>query len=195
MVSIDFLLKGITEAIAKADGVRVRYANMTKPFKQASIVILKSVLENFRAQGRPDPWTPLSPLTLMLRRGGGAGAKILEDTGQMERGIFPFNAETNEAGEFGVAASSNTPYAVLMQKGGVSQPSDVMVPAGTRRNPRVMTASENVRYGKRRGSSNSVAAYVMHIGSHPVPARPFMMLQEEDKSVVTQIITDHLHGQ
>lgn len=43
--------------------------------------------ENFRQEGAESPWAPLSPSTIFGRRGGGGGAKILQDTGRLRMSV------------------------------------------------------------------------------------------------------------
>lgn len=51
--------------------------------------MVSSIDKNFREQGRPEKWAPLSPITLMMRRKGkgGGSPKALMDTGMLRKSI------------------------------------------------------------------------------------------------------------
>lgn len=59
--------------------------NLKPLMAEVSGILLDAVEENFEQEGRP-PWAPLSPATLKKR---GAGAKILQDSGQLAGSLEP----------------------------------------------------------------------------------------------------------
>ena len=70
------------------------------PLKRAGILMVGSIDKNFRAEGRPDKWTPLSDMTLAMRRKHGKGAKILQDTGR-GKGSMAYKVISNKQVEIG----------------------------------------------------------------------------------------------
>ena len=70
------------------------------PLKRAGILMVGSIDKNFRAEGRPDKWTPLSDMTLAMRRKHGRGAKILQDTGH-GKGSIVYKVISNQQVEIG----------------------------------------------------------------------------------------------
>lgn len=67
-----------------------------------SEMLVGAILEVFEVEG--PGWEPLAPSTLRRRRGGGAGAKILQDTGVLANSI------TGTHGPTYAEAGSNVPY-------------------------------------------------------------------------------------
>jgi phage gpG-like protein len=68
--------------------------------------MVSAVLSEFETEGR-GKWAPLKQATIDRRRGGGGGAKILQDTGLFAGSITPdFGSDFAEA-------YTNVPYAVF----------------------------------------------------------------------------------
>lgn len=69
--------------------------------------MVSRVLERFELQSghQQGPWEPLSPITLMMRRAEGKGAKMLQDTGILKGSVMPWS----EGGE--AEAYTNDPKA------------------------------------------------------------------------------------
>jgi phage gpG-like protein len=68
--------------------------------------MVSAVLSEFETEGR-GKWAPLKPETIARRRGGGGGAKILQDTGLFAGSITP------DFGPDYAEAYTNVPYAVF----------------------------------------------------------------------------------
>ena len=66
-------------------------------------------------------WTPLKPATIKARKGGGAGAKILQDTRRLRKSVTSDRAYTHDAGGFTVG--TNVEYAAIHNFGGTIPPS------------------------------------------------------------------------
>jgi len=123
-----------------------------------------SVLKNFEAQGRPEPWTPLADATLwgrvrgkkFTKRGGLtknaerriSGARILMRTGRLRKSIGYL------AGKDKVTIGTNLIYSAIQQFGGMA------------------------------GRGHQVE----------IPARPYLMLQDEDQPAIEKILGDWLLG-
>lgn len=178
---IDIALEGLEQVIGAVKDTQARYDHLEKPFKQSTVILFASVMENFSEQGRPEAWEPLSPLTLMLRRkgGGGGSAKILQDTGLMRNSIAPFWDE--EESIFGLTMSGpHSEFGRLMQEGGQTEGGPVDIPRTTR-------VSKN-------GKEHTVKAHTANIGPHAIPPRPFLIAQEDDKEKIVSIFLAHLDG-
>lgn len=174
--------EGFLKAIQRLEKLGANLDNRKLPFLKAAIYLQGSVLKNFRAQGRPNSWAPLAPLTLALRRSGrgGGSPRILQDTGRLMNSILPWTADDS----FGVG--TNVSYARLMQEGGMSEPSELTIPEHVRH----ITQA----FGKALKSPviAHVREYVMKIGAHRVPARPFLVIQQEDASVIANIFRGYI---
>lgn len=181
--NFSFAFEGAAAMLKGFKAIQKRYENLERPFKRASAYMASSVAKNFIAQGRPQKWPGLSPMTLALRRKGRSGGapKILRDTGQLMASCLPFHDMGK--GEFGVG--TNLKKAPLLQRGGMTPARDIQVPASRR------TATQ--AFGRAIAPvSFSVRAHVKRIGPRHVPARPFVLLQEEDKPRIRAIFTDWL---
>lgn len=69
-------------------------------------MLVSAVQEQFETEGQ-GKWPPLKPSTLKKRRGGGVGAKILQDTGIFAGSITP------DYGPNFAEAYTNVPYAIF----------------------------------------------------------------------------------
>jgi len=59
-----------------------------KAYRQIQFIMLRDIDQHFRDQAGPTgKWDKLKPRTLKRRRKGGAGAKILQDTGRLKQSI------------------------------------------------------------------------------------------------------------
>lgn len=154
----------------------IRLRNTSTPLTAISILMYKSVMENFKAEGRPTQWQKLSPLTLALRRKGkGTGSpKILQDTGHLRMSIYP---EVNE-NEGMAIVGTNVPYAGLMQRGGTGY-----LPA--------RTITPRKKKGVLRFVMNGNVIFCKRVEqparTTKIPARPFLLIQSEDKTKIFNI--------
>ncbi|HEY6334100.1 MAG TPA: phage virion morphogenesis protein [Blastocatellia bacterium] len=63
------------------------------PLRAAGAIVVASITKNFQAQGRPEKWKPLSPITLAMRKkgpkgkGGGRSSQILIDSADLRNSI------------------------------------------------------------------------------------------------------------
>jgi phage virion morphogenesis protein len=93
--------------------------DMSIPLKRSGVYMLGSIDRNFRSQGRPKPWAPLSPLTIARRRTGkGTGSmRILQDTGRLKQSITTETAMRMKD-KFTLGIGTSVPYARIHQQGG-----------------------------------------------------------------------------
>jgi len=99
------------KALLKKAGDKAK--DLRIPLKRAGILMVGSIDKNFRAEGRPDKWTPLSDMTLAMRRKHGKGAKILQDTGR-GKGSIVYKPISNTKAQVG----TDVKYMGIHQTGG-----------------------------------------------------------------------------
>lgn len=174
-ISIKFGLPTINTLISNVRELDRQYKIGFAPaFKKASVYTVASISRNFREEGRPEKWKELSPLTIMLRRKGkGSGTpKILRDTGRLFTSISPFTDDKH----FG--ARTAVTYARLQHYGGKSEPRNVKIKGHTRVIKQAFGKPLKFPVAVR------VKSYIMKLPSFTIPARPYMMLQDEDVPII-----------
>jgi phage gpG-like protein len=151
--------------------------NLRIPLKRAGILMLGSIDKNFRAEGRPTKWVPLSEMTLARRRKEGRGAKILQDTG-MGKGSIVYNVVSDQEVQIGTPLE----YMRIHQTGGsINLPARDIYPVNAK-------ALHWISDGK--------DVFAMHVHQKArtvkIPKRQFLLFQEEDKVHITQIFKEYL---
>jgi phage virion morphogenesis protein len=177
-------IDGFKELFSKINTVQERLKVPSPMLKKISILLQKSVMQNFQEQGTDKgKWKELRPITLALRRKGkGKGSpRILQDTGLLRQSIFP--------GYMGDEAfvATNTPYATIHQfgasKGSIAKDIKVRI-------------REHIRRVK--GKRIKVKEHIRTVPNIPwgnVPARPFMVLRESYKEQIKKLFNDFMTGQ
>jgi phage virion morphogenesis protein len=101
-------IRGMSRLVRRLEQLALDTRRVEAPLKAAGQVAVHSIEQNFKAQGRPQKWTPLQPRTLARRRKGRGkgGARILIDTARLKNSI---NAKLVEGP--GVAVGTNVIYA------------------------------------------------------------------------------------
>jgi phage gpG-like protein len=84
-----------------------RGRNLKQLNRSLALILIEQVDENFATAGH-GTWPPLAPATLARRRGGGAGAQILVDTGRLAASV---NAANIDTGNDYIEVFSNVKYA------------------------------------------------------------------------------------
>lgn len=192
MVKVEIEVKGL-EAAMNVIGSMAQRGIKTRPLMRAAgNILLQSVARNFEEQGRPR-WKPWSELTKAIYEGQAiaraqstkawqragergrrsieqryvqryvAGGKILQRSGDLKKSI-----EIGRIGDTYVEIGSSLPYARIHQLGGVVRPKRyrfLFVP----------TASGFLRLREAR-----------------IPARPFLLVQDEDKRAIILATRDYL---
>jgi len=153
-----------------------RAQNLTPFFRQASMIMYRSFDLNFKRQGRPKRWKRLRPNTVAGRRKG--SKRILQDTGRLRMSVISRAAPDNvyRMGKNYLKMGTRSKIASFHQEGA---PSYNIVPKN-RSFLRFMTTSGYV-----------FAKKVHHPG---LPARPFVMIQDEDAKDITELAGDHVVG-
>ena len=154
----------------------------------------RSVLANFRAQGRPVAWKALSGWTLRVRakeRSHALGGKILQASGALRQSIGNVNEKTWTTFRYG----TNLAYARLQNYGTAGLPGGVLKPKtgkylalpfpGVKGSPRdyentfVLTTSKSKTIWQKMDGGKSHPLFLLK-KSVVIPARPFILYQSED---------------
>lgn len=165
------------KALLKQAGEKAK--DLRVPLKRAGILMLGSIDKNFRAEGRPTKWAPLSPMTIAMRRKEGKGAKILQNTG-MGKGSIVYKVVSNQEVQIGTPLD----YMRKHQEGG-----SIKIPARD-----IYPVKARVLHWIDPGSGEDVFAMHVHQKERmaKIPKRPFLLFQEEDKINIVKIFTEYL---
>ncbi|HQU86358.1 MAG TPA: phage virion morphogenesis protein [Pyrinomonadaceae bacterium] len=100
-------IQGIENLFRRVRKLATDSRQVQKPLKAAGVVMLSSIQQNFKAQGRPQKWQKLSAATIAGRRKGkGKGkAQILIDKGRLK------NSHSMKVSSGGVEVGTNVIYA------------------------------------------------------------------------------------
>lgn len=161
-----------------------RMANLTPVMSAVAQVVRTSIVRNFEREGRPAPWQPLSPVTVKLR---GRARPILRRQGFAGGLMGSIHSKGyRDRAEIG----TNKAYAAVHQFGaekGDFGTVEATIPQHLRRitqafgrpiEPKVITVREH----KRR----------MLLPWGDIPARPFMVVQDEDWKEIKETVLDAL---
>jgi len=147
-------------------------------------VMIPSFRKNFDAGGRPEPWAPLAPYTVQVRKSTGP---ILVRSGRLRKVATSFNIwEISQNGAVITSLGSKAWYGTLMQAGtpGFGVHIDqAKKELGHDARPRQITQRAFEIMDEKGGDKTAMAA---------IPARPFIMFQDEDEDAVTEIFWDWL---
>ena len=110
-VSIKITKKGFNEVNVFLDGNMKRMQDLTAPLKKGGNLMLRSTHENFKSQGRPTRWSPLSPKYLKRKLSEGFGFFTLIRKGGL-RGSIVFAADKKK-----LKVGTSNPYAAAHQFG------------------------------------------------------------------------------
>lgn len=176
------MLKINTSEILQLTNRLRQLGDFSKPLNQCGIMMMRSIDKNFRDQGRPIKWKPLSPLTIELRRKGrrkrfAGQLMILVDTGRLRNSLIrkgsPGNIYKLHANS--LQLGTNVEYAWLMQMGGriIHRPP---------RHIRTEKTKKKKLYVKSIRRAKKII----------IPPRPFLVVQEEDKKMIVRIHRDFI---
>jgi len=146
---------------------RIMAAGQKLPMRRLLVIADRSVKRNFHEDGRPEKWKPLSPLTPLNREKG--GDRPLQDTGSLKKSIHG-----KVIGYGNLMVYTDHPFAVFHQEG--TRPYRI-------RPKRAARLRFNVPGGM------AFPKVVHHPG---IPARPFLLWQDEDIKAITKVLADHL---
>jgi phage virion morphogenesis protein len=152
------------EVMAKLGWIGSRLADLSSAMRTIGQIIRTSIVKNFEEGGRPR-WKESARA---VREGG----RTLSDTGRLRSSIHPFSG-SNFAG-----AGTDVKYAAIHHFGGATGPHDIFpVKAKALFWPGAKHPVKKVR----------------HPGSK-IPARPFMVIQDEDWDEIKSTLADHVFG-
>ena len=172
-----------------------RRSNNLKPFfAVAKTVLDTSVVKTFRAQGRPDRWTALSPLTKAIRQAEGTlkGAAILNRYGTLRQSI---GTEILEIGRKQMRYGTRQVKAALLHFGGTIRPKKgkyltIPLPGVTGRardyDNTFIPKGKRVMF-QNLGDGNIRPLFLLKT-SVTIPGRPFLMFQDEDVDVLCKYL-------
>jgi phage gpG-like protein len=164
MARMNYKIKGIRELDDTLRGIIRGVDDFKEPLKQAGVYMYQSIDKNFQAQGRPSKWKKHHPLTTKLRGGG----RILEDTGRLKASI----TSRGSGSKYQLSNSKLVIGSNLKARGSSRTLLDIQqngIPAGA-----------NKVFGRK--------------GSGGIPARPVLMIQDEDTEKIEQIFADYIEG-
>lgn len=161
-------VKGLFRRLKKAG------SDLTPVMKVIGETVRTSVVKNFLEKGRPTQWMPLAPET--IRRKKNKGRVLIEESHLMDSVNWRASASRVEVG-------TNKVYAAIHQFGFGGK---VSIPAHRRK-----VESRDIRDGKKKKASG-VGFVKAHERRMNVPARPFLMVQNEDIAEIREMITAHI---
>ena len=174
-VTLDVELKD--QAVMRLlEKVRNRLGHMLPAMKIIGEIVRTSVVRNFEVGGRPIRWAPLSKTTLdrrkgtrIFRRQGFAGGLL---------GSVYARAENDE-----VRIGTNKPYGVVQQLGAKKGSFGTFT----------VNVKEHMRQLKT-GKQYQVKAHTRRVKLPwgDIPARPFLMVQEQDWGEIREELTEYL---
>ncbi len=197
-------IEGTDELQRKLAQMIARGKNLKPPLRDVANVVLMGVNKNFEAEGRPNRWAPRSPKTLLsmqaqevgratetrrFQRAGSrardniirqtiiraSGYKILQVKGDLRKSITAAVSDTE------VRVGSSLPYARIHQLGGTIG-SVVIRPRNKKALAFLVSAGHQVIV-------KSVTRPAIRI-----PARPYLVIQPDEKQQIVRILEDWVIG-
>jgi len=151
--------------------IQRRLADLTPAMKIIGSTIQASVVRNFEVGGRPK-WKPLSRVTLKRRKKGGGILRVQGMAGGL-MGSIHYRAHNDR-----VIIGTNKIYAGTHQFGA--------------RKGSFGTIVASVREHMRRGHMVRAHTRRMAVPWGDIPARPFLMVQDEDWSEIREALNDFI---
>jgi phage virion morphogenesis protein len=153
----NFLRVKLDDKLLRQDLRRVnrRIDNMAPAWEEVGEIVLRSIMLNFRDEGRPAKWKDFAPST-RRRRGDIGSAKLLDDTGRMKQSIS-WKLLNQHSVQVGTNLGGKNSYAATHHYG--------------------RPALSSIKTRKRLS---------------PIPARPFILVQDQDIPEIEQALIDHI---
>ncbi|MFQ5765772.1 MAG: phage virion morphogenesis protein, partial [Rhodospirillales bacterium] len=167
MAQIIIDIRGLEDVKALLADLKGRAVDLSAPLKSFGVHMVRSVQKNFEAGGRPVQWIP-------SRRARRRGGKTLIDTARLMRSVVSrvLNPST-------LAVGTSVIYARVHQFGV----------------DRTVTVPDTVRIVRQafgRPISPRQVLFKSHRRRMRIPARPFLVFQEEDLQILRKILVSHL---
>tara|TARA_Y100000310_G_scaffold345364_1_gene464156 strand:+ start:647 stop:1198 length:552 start_codon:yes stop_codon:yes gene_type:complete len=171
--SIDFDFRDVNRLI---DDIRERGKDVRIAMQFASVVAMSSIVRNFKEQGRPKPWKPLSESTKEMRRKGSKsrhGDKILMDFGRLWQSFTPQSAYSDVQISLNqMRVGTKVKYAKYHQEG---------------------TPPYTIYPKNKKALFWLAAPHPVAVVDHPgLKARPFAMWQTQDIDIIQNGLLDYV---
>lgn len=180
-----------------------RAQDLSPALKRSSLIVLKSIESNFRAGGRPRQWEPLAPSTVAGRRKG--SSRPLQDTGQLSRAptVLHLDRQHVRIGLPGEATNEGMDLrrlAAIHQFGAKIPAFDIVPKHGKAlafpvpHSTRIATSAggQYARLDTPQGRRRMLVLAKVRFPGATIPARPFMLMQTEDRAAIIQEFEAHL---
>lgn len=177
MIEGNVIVIGLPEFKAKMLRTTAGLADFRVPFKQSELYLEGRFVKTFERGGEP-AWKPLSPMTMMLRRGRGAGIP-LNDTGRLK-------ATMTAGGRRGKRGSHRRIKPKRMEYGLSSQYKTAGYMQNGLMNPGIEITPKMQRYMAHKGIFLKTGERIR------VPARPFMHFVSRDIPNIEKIFNRYI---
>lgn len=160
-----FRVRGMDELDSTLRSAMRGLDDFKTPLKESGVYMYKSIDKNFSSQGRPVKWKKHHWLTKKLR---GNGAKIMQDSGRLRQSV----TSRGQGSKYELSDNKLVLGSNLKARDSSRLLADIQqngLPAGV-----------NKVFGKP--------------GKNGIPARPFMMIQDEDTEMIDRIFKDYVEG-
>ena len=151
--------------------------NLSPFFKKSAIIMTRSFADNFRQEGRPKKWKPLSKNTIAGRRKG--SSRILQDKGLLRQSVIARSAPGN--------IRKFTKDSLKM---GTTQKTAAWHQYGTK--PYVIVPKNKKMLSFMSASGRVFTKKVNHPG---LASRPFIMIQPEDENAMAKLALEYMVGE
>ena len=162
--------------------LKERLGDLRPVLRAFGVHMVRSVQKNFEAGGRPTPWIPSGRVTAGSgpnpRRRRKRTLKTLVDTAQLKNSIT-----YRVVGDTTLLIGTNVKYGAVHQFGFQG---GVQVREHTRRVTQV--------FGRRLGEA-VIARVRAHTAEMRMPARPYLVIQDEDREVLRGFVRRRIEGQ
>lgn len=161
---MNYTIRGLDELDSALQSAMQGLDDFRQPLKESGVYMYRSIEKNFQSQGRPAKWKKHHALTKKLRGNG----QILADKGRLKQSVTSRGAGSKyELSKGKLVIGSN-----LKARNSSKLLAEIHqngVPAGV-----------NKVFGKP--------------GTGGIPARPFLMIQDEDGEMIERIFKDYVEG-
>ena len=154
------------------DRIQKNLGDLTPAMKIIGSTVRTSIIRNFEKSGRPKKWKKHSKTT-EKRRGKGAKILMKEGLGAGLAGSINYRADSEK-----VVVGTNKIYAAVHQFGAKKGSFGTVV--------------ANVRAHLRKGVKVKSHKRKMKLPWGDIPARPYLMVQDEDWPEMTAALTDYI---
>lgn len=192
----------VDELTPVVEGLAERVQDFSVPLRAWGVYMVGSVNRNFQAQGRPERWAPLKLKTLMARVTRGnrtrrAQKKVLKALGGSKASRFRSAVVSGALGGTARAPLGSTFTAVATR---ALLSGKILIDRGFLKSSIVSALVGNMRVAI--GTNLKYAAY-QNFGATGTnragkrmnnPARPFLVIQDEDERVFGELVREWLQG-